>query len=80
MVLVAGMLTGVGLLPCFGWMQWVAVPVSAATFVIGVIGLATDRDEKRNVRGLPMHLAAVVVGSILVMIGAVRCLIGFGVM
>ena len=62
MVLVAGMMTGIGFLPCFACLQFVAVPFSAATFVVGVIGLATDRDERGRACGLPMHLAAVVGG------------------
>jgi hypothetical protein len=80
MVLLAGMMTGAGFLPCFGWLQWIAVPVSAATFVVGVVGLATDRDEQGSTRGLPAHLAALVGGAILVMLGAVRCLLGGGIL
>jgi hypothetical protein len=73
------MLTGLGVIPCFGILQWIAVPVSAATFVIGVIGLATDRDEQGRSQGLPMHLAAVVGGAVLVTIGVVRCVLGGGI-
>ena len=80
MSVVSGMVTCLGIFPCFGWLQWFAVPISAATVVIGLIGLATDREADGTARGIPAHVAAVGVGTLLVAIGTLRCLVGGGVL
>lgn len=79
--MLSGFMTFVGLVPCFGWVNWTAVPMSMLTIMVGLIGLATDRDETtRRPRGVAMHAAAIAVGAMLVVVGAVRCLVGLGVL
>jgi hypothetical protein len=80
-LMLSGFMTFVGLVPCFGWVNWTAVPMSMLTIMVGLIGLATDRDEvTRQPRGIPTHAAAIAIGMMLVVVGAVRCLVGLGIL
>jgi hypothetical protein len=75
----SGLGVTIGLIPCLGWLNWTAVPLSASTALVGLVGLATDRDEHGRHRGVPFHLAALVGGMVLVAVGALRCFLGCGV-
>ena len=61
---------GAGLVPCFGWINWVAVPLSLLTAMSGMIGLFTDRDpDTLRMRGVAAHALALILGSILALLG-----------
>ena len=73
-------LTLLGLLPCLGWLNWIGSPLGAVTAIVGLAGLAFDRDARTGrAEGVPAHLAAVVGGTVLCVIAALRCMIGGGV-
>ncbi len=75
--LALAILTGfVGFFPCAGWMNWFSVPLSGLAAVLGVIGLFTSREDEET-QGI--YLAALVVGTTLGVVFALRCFLGGGV-
>lgn len=76
----SGLFVTAGLIPCLGAINWTAVPLAGLTVVSGLVGLATDRDPTtQRMRGVLAHLLAIGLGSLLALIGFVRCLLGLGV-
>jgi hypothetical protein len=76
----SGFFVFVGLIPCLGWVNWVAIPMSALCVTSGLVGLFTDRDPaSQRMRGVVAHLFAMGLGSLLVLIAVVRCALGLGV-
>ncbi|MCZ6462838.1 MAG: hypothetical protein O7A09_00755 [Proteobacteria bacterium] len=67
-----------GLIPCFGWLNWVGVPASVACAVVGAIGLATDKGPDGSSHYVPLHTAAIVIGVVMGGIGVIRCSLGSG--
>ena len=81
MIILSALATAAGLPCCLGCLNWLAVPISLATVVVGLIGLATDKDAQTgHGRDVKLHLAAVIVGIVCVAIGTVRCAAGGGVL
>jgi hypothetical protein len=79
MILVSALSTAAGLPCCMGCFNYLAVPLSLATSVVGMIGLATDKDPATGlVRDAKLHLAAVVVGVVCALVGTFRCFLGGG--
>jgi len=73
-------LTLLGLFPCLGWINWVAIPLSFVTVVVGVMGLSSDRDPQTGAaRGRPAHLMAVIFGLVLGAVATLRWMIGAGI-
>ena len=73
--------TLVGIVPCLGCLNYVGIPLSLVTAVVGVVGLASDRDPQTNEpRDRGLHLLAVVGGIVLMAIGMVRLSLGAGVL
>jgi len=71
--------TALGLPCCLGWINWLAVPISLTCAIVGIVGLATDKDPvTREVRDANVHLAAVITGVVLTALGSLRCLLGGG--
>lgn len=65
-----------GLIPCFGWINWAAIPLGGISAILSLISLSTDQDSPtRNnaVIGLVMGLIAVVVGSVRLFLGMGMC-------
>jgi len=64
---------------CLGWLNWIAVPLSLATALVGAVGLAADREPAS---GRPahtqVHVLAIVLGLLLTAVGAARCAFGGG--
>lgn len=80
LLLVSGFLTVCGLPCCLGCLQWFAVPLSLVTALIGLVGVLTDKDPiTKQPRGLPIHLAALIGGIVLVVVGSIRCCVGGGI-
>ena len=77
--ILSAILTLCGLPCCLGCLNWIAVPLSLMTAVVGLVGLITDRDPvtKRS-RDVGIHLLALIGGLVLVMIGSFRCCVGGG--
>jgi len=80
MILLSVISTAAGLPCCMGCVNWFAVPVSLATAVVGVVGLAIDKAPDGKVNDSKLHLAAVIVGMVAALIGAVRCMVGGGIL
>jgi len=79
MIVLCMLSTAAGLPCCCGCLNWLAVPLSLATIVVGLIGLATDKDPATGrVRELRLHLAAVIIGIVCAAIGTARCGAGGG--
>lgn len=70
-------LTLFGLIPCLGWLNWIALPLCLVTVVVGVMGLASDKDPSTGqARGRNAHLAAVIFGLILASVSFLRWVLG----
>lgn len=80
LVMLSASLTLLGLVPCLGWTNWVGVPLSFCCALVGLIGLATDRDREGRAQAVGMHLAALLVGATAAGIGALRCMLGGGIL
>ena len=66
-------------MPCLGWINWFAVPLSVTTVVLAIAGLATDKDPDTGLnRAQNLFLIALIVGGLLVGLGVARCLLGGG--
>jgi hypothetical protein len=79
MITLSVMTTAAGLPCCLGCVNWVAVPVSLATLVVGLVGLGTDKEAPTGRgRNVGLHLAAVIVGVLCAVIGTLRCVAGGG--
>jgi len=80
MILLSVISTAAGLPCCMGCVNLVAVPISLATAVVGVVGLAIDKTPEGKINDSKLHLAAVIVGMVAALIGAIRCMAGGGVL
>ena len=79
MITLSVMTTAAGLPCCLGCVNWVAVPVSLSTLVVGLVGLGTDKEAATGQgRNVGLHLAAVIVGVLCAVIGTLRCIAGGG--
>lgn len=77
----SGLFVTVGLVPCLGWVNWIAIPLAALSMTCGIVGLFTDRDPATGVtRGVPAHALAVSLGSLMVLVSVLRCALGGGVL
>ncbi len=80
-VLVLGVLLVLGgLIPCLGWMNWLGVPLASAAAMLGVLGLATDRDpETKQARSQALYICALIFGLTMAVVGFLRCGAGGGI-
>lgn len=77
--MISCVLTFFGMPCCLGWLNWIAVPISLATALVGFAGILTDRDPASGrTRSLGIHMLALLGGWSLVVIGAIRCVLGGG--
>ncbi len=79
MIALSVLTTAAGLPCCLGCVNWLAVPISLVTLIVGLVGLATDKRPDGKVNDGSLHLAAVIVGVLCAVIGALRCTMGGGV-
>ena len=80
LLFLSGFLTLFGLLPCLGWLNWGAIPLSFVTVVVGVMGLASDKDPQTGeARGRAAHLMAVIFGVVLGAVATLRWMLGAGI-
>lgn len=79
MIVLSALTTAAGLPCCLGCVNYLAVPLSLATALVGFAGLAFDKEPSTGLtRDVKLHLAAVVLGVLFAVIGAVRCMAGGG--
>lgn len=73
---VAVCLMCVGIFPCLGWLNWVAIPLGGISAVLSLIALVTDQNsETRNsaIIGLVLGLVAASVGTFRLLLGGGIC-------
>ena len=76
----SGLFTLAGLVPCMGCLNYAGIPLSLATAVMGVVGLAGDRNpQTQEPENRGVHLLALVGGIGLMIMGGVRLILGGGV-
>ncbi|MAE29339.1 MAG: hypothetical protein QF724_00155 [Planctomycetota bacterium] len=70
-----------GFFPCLGWINWAGVPLCLVVMVLGIVGLMSDREGADQPGGSHQgtYLAALVLGLLMGVLGAVRCLMGGGI-
>ena len=72
-------LTLVGMFPCLGLVNWLAVPLNAALAIVGIVGVtAGPRDPSGRPYNMELHIAAIILGVLLAAASTVRCLAGGG--
>jgi hypothetical protein len=79
LALVGGAIFVLGLFPCLGWMNWFGVPLNGAAALVGILGLASGPkhpDGSRAYQGY--YVAALLVGIVGFIGGALRCIAGAG--
>ncbi len=62
----------VGLIPCFGWLNWLNLPLSLVGLIISIVALAqAGRDESKSgsVAGLVLCILALFFGTIRLILG-----------
>jgi len=70
----------VGLVPCAGILNWVAVPFCAVPVIVGIVGLVTDKDaETQKNPNMALYIVSIVVPIGLGIVGMIRCALGGGV-
>lgn len=79
LIVLSALSTAAGLPCCLGCLNWLAVPLSLATALTGIAGLATDRDPTTGrSANRQVHLLAIVLGLLFAAVGAARCALGGG--
>jgi len=74
-------LTVLGLPCCLGWINWFAIPISLTCLLVGVVGLATDKEPGTDrPRDGSIHTAAIVVGALMLGLGVLRWVLGAGIL
>lgn len=72
--IIAICLMGLGLIPCFGWLNWLTIPVSLVAIALGVLAFvnkkAKDPDSKVTI--------GLVLGSVALLVGFIRLTLGGG--
>ena len=73
------MITFAGLVPCLGWLNWFGVPMSGTVAVLGVIGLASDKDPSTGEgTNAGLYISTLIIGIIMAVVGGLRCSAGAG--
>lgn len=80
LLIVLAVVVSAGFVPCLGWLNWIGTPLAFLVTLLGLIGLVSDRDPEGHPRGLPLYLTAMLGGVVLGGLGAMRCLLGGGML
>jgi len=65
---------GIGLTPFLGWMNWGVIPTAILGLVISVLGLIISQGQRQ------LAIAGIVLCIVAIVIGAIRLVLGFGVL
>lgn len=68
--------TFVALVPCLGWLNWVAIPFSFLGVILGVAALVTAKPQD----GKGAAIAGVVLSAVALVVGGIRLILGGGVL
>ncbi len=66
-----------GLIPCFGWMNWLNIPFAVGGAIFSIVAFAVAKGE-----GQPVNLAVIglALSTVAVTFGAFRLLLGGGLL
>ncbi|MCX6157204.1 MAG: hypothetical protein NTY74_04395 [Ignavibacteriae bacterium] len=64
----------IGLLPCFGSLNWINIPVSFLGLIFSIVTLVTTKEDKKG-----MAIAGIICCALAVLIGTIRLIMGAGV-
>jgi len=70
----------IGLVPCFGWLNYFADLLCLALLIVGIVGLVSDRDAEGKAQNLGLHITAIIASLVLATVASVRLVLGCGVM
>ena len=80
LLILAPVLTLVGLIPCLGILNWLAFPLNCTLALIGTLGLVIGpKLGDGKPANMNLHIAAIVVGVIVAAVSFFRCIAGGGV-
>ena len=65
---------GIGLAPFLGWMNWGVIPTAILGLIISVVGLIISQGQRQ------LAIAGIILCIIAIVIGAVRLVLGFGIL
>ena len=72
--IIAICLMGLGLIPCFGWLNWLTLPVSLVAIALGILALVNKKAQDPNNKAT----IGLVLGGIALFIGFFRLALGGG--
>jgi hypothetical protein len=64
---------GVGLLPCFGALNWLTIPFAGVGLIVSIVALVTGQSAKKG-----MSIAGIVLCGVAIVFGLVRLIVGGG--
>ena len=71
----------IGLVPCLGLVNWLALPVNLAAIALGAIGLVKGKQPDGSANPYQtIFIVAAAVGGLFFVVSFVRCLLGGGVL
>lgn len=72
-------LSVIGMIPCLGILNWIAIPTNVALAIVGTLGLTIGpKLPDGKAADFPIHLSAIIIGILLAIASVVRCTMGSG--
>jgi hypothetical protein len=72
-------LSMIGMIPCLGILNWIAIPTNVALAIVGILGLTIGpKMADGKAADFPIHVAAIIIGVLLAIASIVRCTMGGG--
>ncbi len=79
LLILGPVLSVIGMIPCLGILNWLAIPTNVALAIVGTLGLTIGpKMPDGKAADFPIHVAAVVIGVLLAIASVVRCTMGSG--
>lgn len=79
LLILGPVLSVIGMIPCLGILNWIAIPTNVALAIVGTLGLTIGpKMPDGKAADFPIHLAAVIIGILLAIASIVRCTMGSG--
>lgn len=72
--IIAICLMGLGLIPCFGWLNWLTIPVSLIAIVLGILAIVNKKAGDTNNKAT----IGLVLGGVALFVGFIRLALGGG--
>lgn len=79
LLILGPVLSVIGMIPCLGILNWIAIPTNVALAIVGTLGLTIGpKMPDGKAADFPIHVAAIVIGVLLAIASVVRCTMGSG--